>query len=128
MATPNRNDQAPGELKREVARSRQQLSREVERFRDELDFPKKIRRSFERRPALWIAGVTVAGAALVLLLAHKRKTGPAPRAAPAPKSSLLQAGFMLGALRIVANLIKPHLETFLEQKIRGYSAGSRREK
>lgn len=125
MATTDRNDKSLSDLRRNVARSRERLAHDVERFRDELDIPKKIRRSFQRQPVVWVAGLTLAGVAMVLLLARKRKCAPEMRGARAPKSNLLQAGFMLGALRIVANLIKPHVETFLAQKLRGYQTGPR---
>ena len=126
MATPDRKSRPPSELRKEVGRSREYLARDIERLRDELDFPKKIRRSFERRPAAWIAGVSIAGLAVTALLFRKRKTrSGSQNAPPPPKSGLVQAGFMLGVLRIAANLLKPHVEAFVARKIRGYGSGSR---
>ena len=125
MATTNRSNKSSTELRKEVARSRDQLVRDVDRFRDELDFPKKIRRSFQRQPALWITGVAVAGVLVTVMFSRTRKAGPKERRALAPKSGLLQAGFMLGALRIVANLAKPHLEAYLAQKLGSYGRESR---
>jgi len=77
MVTPNRNDKSPNGLRREVARSRQQLGRDVERFRDELAFPKKIRRPFQRQPGIWITGLAVAGVAVAAAQA-----APSPAAMP----------------------------------------------
>ena len=119
MATTNRNE-SPDELKREIVRSREQLGREIIRFRDELDLPKKIRRSFQQKPAIWIGVMVFTGAGMVALLSRKRRSDGSNRTAPAPKSRLLQAGFILGALRIAANLVKPHVEQFLTEKLRRY--------
>jgi hypothetical protein len=120
MATTNRSNKSSTELSKEVVRSREQLVRDIDRLRDELDFPKKIRRSFQRQPALWITGVAAAGVIVTVMLSRKKKAGPKDHRMPVQKNSILQAGFMLGALRIVANLIKPHLEAFLAQKLRSY--------
>ena len=125
MATTNRSNKSSTELRKHVVHSREQLVHDVDRLRDELDFPKKIRRSFQRQPAVWIVGVVAAGVVVTLMLSRAKKAGPKERRAPAPKSGILQAGFMLGALRIVASLVKPHLEAFLTQKLRGYGSGPR---
>ena len=125
MATPNRKSRPPSELRKDVGRSREYLARDIERLRDELDFSKKIRRSFQRQPAAWIVGASIAGLAMTALLVRKRRTVVAPRNAPAPKSGLVQAGFMLGVLRIAANLLKPQIEAFVARKIRGYGSNPR---
>lgn len=126
MVTTNRNKSAI-ELRNEIARSREQLARDLVRFRDELDLSKKIKRSFQRQPAVWIAVLMAAGAGAVILLTRKKKVHVDSRRAPAPKNSFLQAGFILGALRIAASLAKPQIEAFLAQKIRRYG-GRRGEK
>ncbi len=125
MATPNRKQQSPSELRKEVVRSREYLARDVERLRDELDFPKKIRRSFQRQPGAWMVGASIAGLAVTALLLRKRKAAPSDHTGPAPKSALLRAGFMLGVLRVVINLFKPQLEAFLTQKMRRYGGDPR---
>ncbi|HXX41820.1 MAG TPA: hypothetical protein VEI58_06105 [Chthoniobacterales bacterium] len=126
MATRNRNESAI-ELRKEVVRSREQLAHDLVRFRDEVDLSKKIKRSFQRQPVIWIAAMAAAGAGAVILLTRKKKIRVDSRSASAPKNGLLQAGFLLGALRIAASLLKPQIEAFLAQKIRNYGGG-RREK
>ena len=126
MAKTNRKKSAI-ELRNEIAHSRDQLARDLARFRDEVDLPKKLKRSFQRQPAVWITALTAAGAGAVMLLTRKKKVYVDSRRTPARKNSLLQAGFILGVLRIAAGLVKPQIEAFLAQKIRGYG-GRRGEK
>jgi hypothetical protein len=121
MAKESGNHKSSAELRTEVARSRQELSRDVARVRYELDLPAKVRRSFQRQPGAWIVGLAIAGLVGAAVLTRKRKvyvgTG---KGAPAEKSKLLQAGFILGVLRIAANLCKPYIEEFVSQKIRSH--------
>jgi len=52
-------------LREEIARSRELVSRNLGGLRYELDFPRKIRRSFQTQTVLWLA---VAGLAHELIL------------------------------------------------------------
>jgi hypothetical protein len=126
MATRDRN-KPPNELRQEVARSREQLARNMTRFREEVDLPRKFRRSFQRQPVVWMVVLAAVGTGGVVLLSRKKKVYVDSQKASLPKSNLLRTGFILGALRIAANLAKPHIETFLRQKMRGYG-GPRQEK
>jgi hypothetical protein len=119
--TPGNNNKAASELRINVARSREQLTRDFDRIRHELDLPRRFRRSFRRQPAGWIVSLVAVGLVATALVTRKRKvyvdTG---KAAAEPRSRLLQAGFVLGVLRIAANLLKPHIEAFVSQKMRGH--------
>jgi hypothetical protein len=119
------NNKSAAELRLEVARSREQLTRDVARVRDELDLPRKIRRSFQRQPAGWIVSLVAVGLVATALLTRKKQVYVDSHNSPPPKKSrLLEAGFILGVLRIAAGLAKPHIEAFVSRKMRGY--GNRR--
>ena len=119
MATRDRNKPS-NELRKEVARSREQLARNVTRFREEVDLPQKFRRSFQRQPVVWMVALAAVGTGAVVLLSRKKKVYVDSQKASLPKSNLLRTGFILGVLRIAAGLAKPHIETFLTQKMRGF--------
>jgi hypothetical protein len=123
--TSGNNNKSAAELRLEVARSRELLTRDVARVRDELDLPRKIRRSFQRQPAGWIVSLVAVGLVATALLTRKKKVYvDSSKSPPEAKSRLLQAGFVLGVLRIAATLVKPHLEAFVSRKMRGQ--GNRR--
>jgi hypothetical protein len=126
MAKTDGNHSSPAELRKEAARSREELSRTVSRLGEELNLPRKIQRSFQRQPVIWIALLGAAGLGTVLFLTRKKNTAARePRKSAPARSNLVQAGFVLGVLRITANLLKPHLEAFLSRKIDAYSRHSR---
>src|SRR5579864_6722702 len=115
--TSGNNNKSAAELRLDVARSREQLTRDVARVRDELDLPRKIRRSFQRQPAGWIVSLVAVGLVATALLSRKKKVYvDSSKSAPEAKSRLLQAGFILGVLRIAATLAKPHLEAFVRSE------------
>jgi hypothetical protein len=120
------NNKSAAELRLEVAHSREQLTRDVARVRDQLDLPRKIRRSFQRQPAGWIVSLVAVGLVATALLTRKKKVyvDSGKASSSRPKSRLLEAGFILGVLRIAATLAKPHIEAFVSRKMRGY--GNRR--
>src|SRR2546430_13259466 len=61
------------ELKEQIARSRAEITRDVRGLRYELDFPRKIRRSFQTQTLLWIGGPHVIGADLSVLSRRRKK-------------------------------------------------------
>ena len=111
------------ELKEEIAESRECLAQNLRGLRYELDFPRKIRRSFRTQPVLWIGGVVAIGAVLMILSSGKRIVNVAAKTTK-PPNKLLAMGFALGALRIASELIKPVIVKALEKKLTG--AGNRR--
>jgi hypothetical protein len=113
------------ELKEEIARSRARVTRDLRGLRDELDFPKRIRRSFRRQPVPWIVVTAVAGVFLVLSFTRKKKVYVDAVKASKSGKKLLEVGFVLGALRIAATLLKPVILKFVERKMHGYASGAR---
>jgi len=115
-----------GELKEEIARSREVVARRIDRVRDEVDLPRRIRRSVQREPVPWIIGAIAVGLLMTAVIARKKKKIYVDtKVAKASKSALLEAGFVLGALRIVASLLKPVVVNFVEKKMREYAGRAR---
>ena len=113
------------ELKEQIARSRAEITRDVRGLRYELDFPRKIRRSFQTQTLLWIGGAIVIGAVLTVLSRGRKKIYVDAKSGAKSSSKLLTVGFALGALRFASNLLKPMIVSFVEKKIGGYPSSSR---
>ena len=120
---PRRNN---SELKEEIERSRTRVAREVRGLRYELDFPRKIRRSFRRQPVPWIAAATAVGLVLAFGRLRKKKVYVDAGSGRKSKSKLLEAGFLLGALKIAATVLKPVIVPFLQRKVSEFSGSARR--
>jgi hypothetical protein len=121
MAKEPRANKTADELKLEIARSRERVGRDLRGLRYELDFPGKVRRSLRNHTAAWITAAVVVGTLVVVLPLRKKKVyvdlknGTQSKS----KSTLLEAGFVLGALRIAATLFKPVITNFLTRKFGG---------
>jgi hypothetical protein len=125
MAKEPGREQSFDELKIEIARSRDRMSRDLRVFRREIDIPRRVKRSFQRQTGVWITAAVVVGALLIVLPARRkvvevearpRKKGKQPK--------LVEAGFALGALKFAATLLKPMIISFVTRKMRGYAANS----
>lgn len=124
---PGRND-TPDELRAEITASRERLGRDLRGLRYELDFPRKIKRSFQQQTVVWIAAIVAVGTILVLLPARKKKIYIDAKTGDKRKKQMLEAGFALGALKIAATFLKPTITTFLKAKMDSYMRQSRRDK
>jgi hypothetical protein len=92
-------------------------------LRYELDIPQKIRRSFRQNTPVWI-GAAVAVGVLVVLLPMRRKkiyVDLASGTKAKPKSKLLEAGFLMGALRLAVTLFRPTIANFVMKKLGSYT-------
>lgn len=121
MAKNSQHNKSATELIDEIERSRQRVTRNLATLRDELDLPRKIRRSFRRQPAVWIVAAVALGLALTAISTRKKKVYVGARS----KKQLLEAGFLLGALKIAATVFKPVIVPFLQQKVSEFSGRSR---
>jgi len=122
MAKKSRN-KSKAELTQQIARSREDVTLRLNRVREEADLPKKIRRSVRREPLPWIVGAIAVGLIITGIVTRKKKViVDATRRGSKTKSVLLETGFVLGALRIAASLLKPVVMKFVEDKFRGYAS------
>jgi hypothetical protein len=115
MAKKSRRKPA-AELKQDIARSREDVERRLARVRDESDFPKKIRRSVQREPVPWIVGAIAVGLLVTAVVTRKKKIVVSGKPGAKPKGMLLETGFLLGALKVAATLLRPVVIKLVEEK------------
>jgi hypothetical protein len=124
MAKKSGNRQSETELKSQIARSREDLALRLNRVREEADIPRKIRQSVRREPVPWIIGAIAVGLIITGIVTRNRKViVDATRSGTKTKHALLETGFILGALRIAAGLLKPVVMKFVEKKFGHYARG-----
>jgi hypothetical protein len=115
------------ELRQEAAHSRDRLARDLSGVRYELDFPLKFRKSFQRQTAIWIGAAIVIGVVFAVMPARTKKVrlkGKAKSRAEHEKEGILGAGLALGALKLLATMLKPTITAFVTKKMAGYAAGA----
>jgi hypothetical protein len=125
MAKKSGNNKSDAELREQIARSRDDLALRVNRVREEVDLPRKIRRSVRREPVPWIVGAIAVGLLLTAVVTRKKKVYVDAKGGTKSKHALLEAGFILGALRIAAGLLKPVVVNFVEKKLGSYRSRGR---
>jgi hypothetical protein len=118
-------NKSSAELREQISRSREDVERRLVRVREESDFPKKIRRSVQREPVPWIVGAIAVGLLVTAVVTRRRKIVVSAKPGSKPKAALLEAGFLLGALRVAATLLKPVVAKFVEEKFGHYAARGR---
>jgi hypothetical protein len=115
------------ELRQEAAHSRDRLGRDLSGLRYELDFPLKFRKSFQRQTVIWIGAAIVLGVALAVMPARTKKIKVKARGksrGEQQKEGILSAGLALGALKLVATMLKPTITAYVAKKMGGYAAGA----
>ena len=129
MAKERQQDNSIGELRQQIAHSRDRLGRDLTGLRYELDFPLKFRKSFQRHAGIWISAVTLLGTLFTVRPSGRAKTlrlkgGKSGQAKKGEeqKKGMMAAGLAMGGLRFAATLLRPVLVSFLTKKVRGYAS------
>jgi hypothetical protein len=125
MAEKSGRKKSTDELRMEIARSRERVGRDLRGLHYELDFPAKLRRSFREQTILWITVVAAVGVLIALAPMRKKKIYVDAKSSRKPKEKLLETGFVLGALNIGANLIRPAIVEFVKNRLKGTAGGPR---
>jgi hypothetical protein len=115
------------ELRQEAAHSRDRLGRDLSGLRYELDFPLKFRKSFQRQTVIWIGAAIVIGVLIVALPPRTKKVRvnlKGKSKGEREKEGILGAGLALGALKLVATILKPTITRYVATKMSGYAAGA----
>ena len=124
MAEEPEHDKPTEELKAQIAHSRALVSRDLRGLRYELDFSHKIRKSFQRQTVFWLAGAAAVGLLLTRLPARGKKVYVEPRIGGKSRHRLLEAGFVLGALKIAATLLRPVIVDLVRNRLGAFAAKS----
>jgi len=125
MAKKSGGEQSSDELKAVIARSRERLGRDLRYVRAELDFPRKIRRSFRENTGTWVGAAVAVGTLLVLVSLRKKKAYVSANPRGSLPSKLVEGGFLLGLAKIAVALATPTVTKFLDEKFRAYTGGPR---
>ena len=127
MAEKPGQEKSLHELRQEAAHSRDRLARDLTGLRYELDFPLKFRKSFQRQTVLWIGAAIVVGVVFAVMPARTKKVQVKAKAkdrGEKQKEGMVGAGLALGALKLVATMLKPTVTAFVAKKMGGYAAGA----
>ena len=127
MAEKPGQEKSLHELRQQAAHSRDRLGRDLTGLRYELDFPLKFRKSFQRQTVIWIGAAIVIGVLIVALPPRTKKVRVRAKGkskGEEQKEGLLGAGLALGALKLVATMLKPTITQFVAKKMSGYAAGA----
>jgi hypothetical protein len=125
MAEKSGCKKSTDELRMEIVRSRERVGRDLRGLHYEVDFPAKLRRSFREQTIFWITAVAAVGVLIALAPMRKKKIYVDAKTGRKPKEKLLEAGFVLGALNIGANLIRPAIVEFVKNRLTGTAGGPR---
>src|SRR4026208_2531464 len=125
VETPGHN-QSIDELTAEIASSRERVGRALRGLRHELDFPAKFRRSFREQTVSWITAATAAGARTALAPMRKKKIYVDAKSSRKSQKKLVETGFTLAALKVVAGLARPVIVEFVKNRLTDFAGKSRR--
>lgn len=126
MAQEPGKDRPFHEIRQRIAHSRDQLGRDLSGLRYELDIPLKIRKSFQRKTALWIAAAVVIGLMFTVRSKGRRKVYVKAKKGKNAEESILETGLLLGAMKLAGSILKPVLITYAIQKMNAFSSRSKR--
>jgi hypothetical protein len=126
MAEKSRRNKSIDELKAEIELSRERVGRDLSGLRYELDFPAKFRRSFRDQTVSWITAAAAVGALIALAPMRRKKIYVDAKSNRKTQKNLLETGFALAALKVVASLARPVVVEFVKNRLTDFAAKSRR--
>ena len=128
MAEKSGRNRSTGELRAEIGRSRERVARDLRGLHYELDFPGKLRRSFREQTVSWLTAAVAVGTLIVLLPMRKKKIYVDAKRDGKRQKKFLEAGFILGASKIAASMLRPVIVDFLKNRLTDYAGRSRAER
>jgi hypothetical protein len=91
-----------------------------------LDFPAKFRRSFREQTVSWISAAAAVGALIALAPMRKKKIYVDAKSSRKSQKKLVETGFALAALKVVAGLARPVIVEFVKNRLTDFGGKSRR--
>ena len=125
MAEKFGRNRSTGELRAEIGRSRERVARDLRGLHYELDFPGKLRRSFREQTVSWLTAAAAVGTLIALLPVRKKKIYVDAKRGGKRQKKFLEAGFILGASKIAASMLRPVIVDFLKNRLTDYAGRSR---
>jgi hypothetical protein len=126
MAEKSEHDKSIDELRAEIAGSRERVGRDLCGLRHELDFPAKFRRSFREQTVSWITAAGAVGAVIALAPMRRKKIYVDAKSSRKSQKKLVETGFALAALKVVASVARPVILEFVKNRLTGFAGKSRR--
>src|SRR5213076_2108549 len=126
MAETSGRNKSIDELTAEIASSRERVGRELRGLRHELDFHPKFRRSFREQTVSWITAAAAVGALIALAPMRRKKIYVDAKSSRKTQKKLVETGFALAALKVVAGLARPVIVEFVKNRLTGFPGKSRR--
>jgi type IV secretory pathway component VirB8 len=127
MAEKSGHNKSIDELRAEIAGSRERVGRDLYGLRYELDFPAKLRRSFREQTVSWITAAAAVGALIALAPMRRKKIYVDAKSSRKSQKKLLETGFALAALKVVASLARPVIVEFVKNRLTDFAGKSRHE-
>jgi hypothetical protein len=126
MAKESGSEKDPVALRRKIASSRELVVRDLAGLGYELNFPLKLRKTFQRNTVLWIGGAVALGLLVSLLRARTKKVyvTRGGKKARAPGNALVESGLLLGALKLGATLLQPVISNYVKERLKGTGSKS----
>jgi hypothetical protein len=125
MAQKSGEDGSLAEITQRIAHSRDQLGRDLRGLRYELDFPLKIRKSFQRKTVVWISAAVVLGLMFGMRPARK-KIYVKPKKGKKGEERVIEAGLLLTAVKLATDVLKPVVISYIMQKVNASAARAKR--
>jgi hypothetical protein len=126
MVEKSGHNKSVDELRAEIERSRERVGRNLCGLRHELDFPAKFRRSFREQTVSWITAAGAVGALIALAPMRRKKIYVDAKSSRKSQKKLIETGFALAALKVVASLARPVIVEFVKNRLTDFPGKSRR--
>jgi len=126
MAEKSGRNKSIDELRAEITDSRERVGRDLCGLRHELDFPAKLRRSFREQTVSWITAAAAVGALIALAPMRRKKIYVDAKSRRKSQKKLVETGFALAALKVVASLARPVIVEFVKNRLTDFAGKSRR--
>ena len=126
MAEKSGRNKSIDELRAEIAGSRERVGRDLCSLRHELDFPAKFRRSFREQTVSWITAAAAVGALIALAPMRRKKIYVDAKNSRKSQKKLVETGFALAALKVVASLARPVIVEFVKNRLTYFAGKSHR--
>src|SRR5207244_252789 len=128
MAEKSGRHKSIDELRAEIAGSRERVGRDLRGLYHELDFPAKFRRSFREQTVSWITAAGAVGALIALAPMRRKKIYVDAKNSRKSQKKLIETGFALAELKVVASLARPVIMEFVKNRLTNFAGRPRRKR